>query len=99
MPVERVKAHPLVAADAAKVALTRGPLVYCVESADNREGIRELAIAPRTSFNVRHDATLLSGVFVITGPARRIDAASWNDLLYMPDAEAVPSEAAKLTAI
>lgn len=35
MPVTRVAAHERVRADAGLVALTRGPLVYCLEAADN----------------------------------------------------------------
>src|SRR5262249_40531746 len=31
MPPERIYAHPEVAADAGRVALKRGPIVYCVE--------------------------------------------------------------------
>lgn len=34
MPIRRVKAHPLLADDVARVALERGPIVYCVEQAD-----------------------------------------------------------------
>jgi len=36
MPVERVKADDRVKEDLGKVALQRGPLVYCVEEIDNR---------------------------------------------------------------
>ena len=35
MPAERVYANPSVSMDVARVALSRGPLVYCVEEADN----------------------------------------------------------------
>lgn len=35
MPVERVHAHPAVAADLGRVALQRGPVVYCFESVDH----------------------------------------------------------------
>lgn len=35
MPVERIRAHPDVRADQGRVALKRGPIVYCVEEADN----------------------------------------------------------------
>lgn len=35
MPVRRILAHPRVEADRDRVALQRGPLVYCVEQADN----------------------------------------------------------------
>ena len=35
MPAERVYAHPDVRMDAGRVCLKRGPLIYCVEQADN----------------------------------------------------------------
>ncbi len=35
MPVERVFAHPSVTMNAGRVALRHGPLVYCLEAADN----------------------------------------------------------------
>ena len=38
LPVESLEAHPLVKADLGRVALQRGPVVYCVEAADNGRG-------------------------------------------------------------
>jgi DUF1680 family protein len=35
MPIKLRRAHPRVKGHAGKVALTRGPLVYCLESVDN----------------------------------------------------------------
>ena len=35
MPVERVYADPNVKADVGRVALQRGPIVYCLEGVDN----------------------------------------------------------------
>ena len=35
MPVRRLRAHPHVLADTGRVALARGPLVYCLEAADH----------------------------------------------------------------
>ena len=35
MPAERLYAHPNVRMDVGRVALRRGPLIYCVEEADN----------------------------------------------------------------
>ena len=39
MPVRRVLAHPEVADDRGMVALERGPLVFCLEGADNPRGV------------------------------------------------------------
>jgi DUF1680 family protein len=36
MPIERVKSDPRVKANVGRVALRRGPVVYCVEAIDNR---------------------------------------------------------------
>ncbi|TIN58672.1 MAG: glycoside hydrolase family 127 protein, partial [Mesorhizobium sp.] len=35
MPIERLYANPQVRQDAGRVALSRGPLIYCVEASDN----------------------------------------------------------------
>ena len=42
MPVERIRTHPEVRATAGKVALMRGPIVYCLEEADNDLILRRL---------------------------------------------------------
>ena len=44
MPVERVYAHPDVHADQGRVALKRGPIVYCVEAVDNAVPPHRLAL-------------------------------------------------------
>jgi hypothetical protein len=38
MPAERLYAHPNVRMDVGRAALRRGPLIYCVEEADNPGG-------------------------------------------------------------
>ena len=44
MPVQRVLAHEKVAEDRGKVALMRGPIVYCVEGADNNNDISKISL-------------------------------------------------------
>lgn len=39
LPVMKIEAHPYVSADVGKVALMRGPLLYCLEEADNPAGV------------------------------------------------------------
>lgn len=48
MPAERVWAHPKVRQAAGKVAIQRGPVVYCLEEADNGSDLHEIWL-PRTS--------------------------------------------------
>lgn len=42
MPVRRIYAHPEVSSDVGRIALTRGPLVYCLEEADNPAKVQRL---------------------------------------------------------
>lgn len=53
MPVTRMYSHPLVRANAGKVALQRGPLVYCLEQADNGANLHELALPKMAELTVR----------------------------------------------
>jgi uncharacterized protein len=67
MPVTMVKAHPKVKANEGKVALQRGPLVYCVEEADNNLGYDAVELARESAYSIRHREDLLEGVTVIRG--------------------------------
>lgn len=67
MPVERVYADPHVKADVGRVALLRGPVVYCLEGVDNGGQVRNLVLPRdgRLTSEFRND--LLGGVTVIRG--------------------------------
>ena len=84
MPVQRLKAHPKVMADIGRVALQRGPLVYCLEAMDNGGHVRNLVIPPEAQLKARHREDLLGGVTVITGQALALNRVDWPDRLYLP---------------
>jgi hypothetical protein len=67
MPVERMAAHPLVKADAGRVAIQRGPIVYCFEAVDNGGSVKNIVLAREPKFTVEHKPGLLGGVIVIRG--------------------------------
>lgn len=71
MPVRRVVADARVAADRGRVALERGPLVYCVEGIDHHAHVLDLGIADTARLVARFDPELLGGLMTIRGPARR----------------------------
>lgn len=52
MPVRRVYGNPLVRHQAGQVALQRGPLVYCLEQADNGEALHNLLLPRDARFTV-----------------------------------------------
>ena len=60
-----VLSHDNVTANAGLAALERGPLVYCVEGADNGGTLREAAIRSDASIAVEWQDDLLGGVSVL----------------------------------
>jgi len=72
MPAYRVYANPAVAADTGKVALMRGPLVYCVEGVDNDTDVLGLSVAEGEIKVCDYDADLLSGVVTLKVPGVRV---------------------------
>jgi DUF1680 family protein len=83
MPAERIYAHPAVRMDAGRVALKRGPLVYCCEEVDNPEGPVQRIKLPRGS-DIQAEARedLFDGTVTLTANAVRVDASDWADTLY-----------------
>ena len=68
MPVRRVAAKDDVRADRGRVALQRGPLVYCAEWPDNREDkVRNLLLPDDQPLTAEFEPELLSGVEAIKG--------------------------------
>ncbi len=64
MPVQRIEAHPLVKADTGRVALQRGPIVYCFEGVDNGR-VNNIMLPHDPKFSIEHRDDLLGGVTVI----------------------------------
>jgi hypothetical protein len=71
MPVRRVRAHAGVAENAGKLALQRGPLVYCAEGADNGGRVLDLALPLEAELGHEYRPELLEGLEVIRGKAGR----------------------------
>jgi DUF1680 family protein len=69
MPARRVRANPKVEADAGRVALLRGPLIYCVESLDNPADLRTLALPSDAELAAEHRPNLLGGITILRAPA------------------------------
>ena len=76
MKVHFIAANPRVLHDAGKVAVMRGPFVYCMEAVDNGEGIRNLKLNMRSRMKVVKNEELGVNVLVAKGfrPAYTGDA-------------------------
>lgn len=70
MPVRRVLSHEKVEADRGRVALQRGPIIYCVEAIDNGDLRTDAIVLPDTAvLKIERRKDLLGGVVTITGTA------------------------------
>ena len=58
MKPQLIEANPLVAFDSGKVALMRGPMVYCLEEVDNGKNLRDIRIDKNTEFTEFIDTSL-----------------------------------------
>ncbi|MGH2533008.1 MAG: glycoside hydrolase family 127 protein [Thermomicrobiales bacterium] len=104
MAVRRIACHPHVAENAGRVALTRGPILFCVEAVDN-PGIdpRDVVLPAGAAFAIEHRPDLLGGVTVFRASAE-VDpsAKDWANALYRPagaERETAHRAAIELTAI
>lgn len=70
MPIQRMEAHPCVQADVGRVAIQRGPIVYCLETADNGCPVKDVVLACDPRLTAEHRADLLGGVTVIHAAAK-----------------------------
>ncbi len=82
MPVELVKAHPKVRDDIGRVAIQRGPLIYCLEQADNNASLNQIVLPRDAKLEAHFEPDLLSGVVVIHGDGFVADDSDWDNQLY-----------------
>ncbi|HIJ51932.1 MAG TPA: glycoside hydrolase family 127 protein [Planctomycetes bacterium] len=81
MPVRRVIAHREVKADRDRVALQRGPLVFCLEWPDNDGKVLNLVVPDDAKLKTEYRPELLNGVLVITGTARLAKRTMNGDIM------------------
>jgi DUF1680 family protein len=72
MEAHLIQANPLIRSNAGKAAIQRGPLVYCVEQADNGTPLASLSLQNGTRLKVEADADVLGGTV-------RIEAEGFRD--------------------
>jgi DUF1680 family protein len=101
MPVRLIESHPRVWENAGRVALMRGPLLYCLEGVDHPGvDLEQIVIPSDARFTAAYQPDLLGGVTILQtqGTSQPIEEV-WDDRLYrhvMPPSERHPAD---LTAI
>jgi DUF1680 family protein len=83
MEIEIIESHPKVKDNVGKVAIKRGPIVYCMEQVDNPWGDpRYMEIA---DYNLKTEPSeILEGIVIIKGKGKIVDSRVWESNLYLP---------------
>jgi len=88
MKPEVLEANPRVADDTGRVAVQRGPLVYCLEGLDQGQGVALTDVAlrvgkpPDGEFQTEYRSDLLDGVVVLHHPGFVAEYGASEELLY-----------------
>ncbi|MCL6591973.1 MAG: glycoside hydrolase family 127 protein [Firmicutes bacterium] len=84
MPVELIQANPKVREDSGKVAIQRGPVIYCLEEIDNGQNLWNIALTANSKLEAEFADDLFGGVTVVEGEASRVEDDSLSRELYRP---------------
>jgi len=84
MPVTLMEANPLVEETRNQVAVKRGPMVYCLESADLPKGekVADIALSSKTNLKPRPIKIANSNIMSLTGSADVRNKQNWHNKLY-----------------
>lgn len=84
MPAVLLESNPLVEETRNQVAVKRGPIVYCLESTDVKDGVKVFDIAiPSSIVWATKPMTITGGnVISLEGTARKIRQSDWSNTLY-----------------
>jgi DUF1680 family protein len=82
MPVRRLSARPELVLDAGRVALQRGPFIYCVEEADAGCDVERLMLDYSAPIEAHYEPDVLGGIGTLRVPALITQDQGWGEQLY-----------------
>lgn len=82
MVVEKVYSNPKVRENLGKVAVQRGPVIYCLEEVDNGSNLSSIYLLVNRQLKAEYKGDLLGGVVILNGKAIKISESNWSDNLY-----------------
>jgi uncharacterized protein len=82
MDARRIYANPNVRQDLGRVALARGPMLYCVEEVDNPGRLQALSLPEGAPVEVVDEPASLGGIVSLSLQGETELAGDWNGQLY-----------------
>jgi DUF1680 family protein len=100
MDVQLIEANPLVEETRNQIAVKRGPLVYCIESADLPDH-RIFDVLVPSNIQLHPEKMEINGTSIVTldGTALLQNSNAWDGGLYRPLSNSNPLEAVKIRLI
>ena len=94
-----LKSHPSLTSNRGQIALQRGPLIYCVEQADNANPLPEIHLLTYIEMQAAWKPGLLGGVNVLRGAGVWREGSNWSGGLYDMENAGRRPEPIQVTAI
>lgn len=82
-----VRANPKVRADAGKIAIVKGPVVYCLEEADNGDNLASVYVDGNQELTEVFEPELLGGTLTVHLKGKKISTEGWNESQLYGDRE------------
>lgn len=73
-----LRANPLVKEDVGKVAIMKGPVVYCLEEVDNGKNLPAIFLDPEQELQESYEENLLGGTTVIRTAGKKVMTDGWH---------------------
>lgn len=77
-----ISANPLVREDTGKIALMKGPHVYCLEETDNGSNLTSVFVTPDAAVKECADKSLPGNLPALNFEGEKLSQADWEDCLY-----------------
>jgi DUF1680 family protein len=84
MQLRRMRANPMVREDIGKIAILRGPVVYCLEEADNGKNLHLISLPRQNPLNIKPGRIEDQEVILIQGTGNKLKTDEFTEQeLYM----------------
>lgn len=98
VPPRFYRANPKVRADVGKVAIVKGPVVYCLEEVDNGGNLSNIFVDTSQRLEAGYEADMLGGVTTVSFTGKRLIQERWEDDILYSEAK-LPMEDVALKAV
>lgn len=98
MSIIALVSHPHVSENIGRIALQRGPLIYCLEETDNEHDLESMLLPHVPRCEAHFEPELLGGVIVLDGEAFIHNLSAWDGKLYAK-AGSIPYQLSRFKAI